>query len=174
VRQAPSVALAASADTPQGNKDQHVVFVAAPPPRRKRFSLNIFSFLKSKTQPDSAPDLSTIMCCHCHATGLHFSHDCPLSCEVCGERGHKDPLECTPQCTACGGGGKSCADLQVMTLYQLSGCCMLSWRVSTRPWDCRYPYSLVCKLRDTNFFIHVVCRRGLMSVLLRTCACSKT
>jgi hypothetical protein len=106
VRQAPSVALAASADTPQGNKDQHVVFVAAPPPRRKRFSLNIFSFLKSKTQPDSAPDLSTIMCCHCHATGLHFSHDCPLSCEVCGERGHKDPLECTPQCTACGGGGK--------------------------------------------------------------------
>jgi hypothetical protein len=77
VEQAPAVALAASSDTSQEGNDKIGVTVEAPPPRRKRFSLNIFSFLKSKPQapePNRAPDLSTITCCHCKQTGLRFSH----------------------------------------------------------------------------------------------------
>jgi hypothetical protein len=59
------------------------------------------------TPPDhsSRPPPKGITCAHCHETGLHYSDDCPLSCDYCGQKGHVEK-DCAPRCFACYGRGE--------------------------------------------------------------------
>jgi hypothetical protein len=96
----------------------------AAPTKAKRYNSlkGLTGLLKSSNQPatptampttttatpapsSGLPPPTTITCGHCQRTGLHYTKDCPLSCDYCHARGHVE-IDCTPECPCCLGQGE--------------------------------------------------------------------
>lgn len=94
----------------------------AAPNKAKRYNSlrGLRGLLKSSNQPpppmptpmaaapapsSELPPPTTITCGHCQRTGLHYTKDCPLSCDYCQARGHVE-IDCTPECPCCLGQGE--------------------------------------------------------------------